>query len=121
MPIMGIRTTLNNKTEVPSNFFDENDAEVPIWDVGHSWTYDVTIFGGIPNYLTVDGVDERINSTIIVTETLLELGISPEILSFDSTAENMENINYLYLLNFQIITMLNYHLIFVMSLMIINN
>jgi hypothetical protein len=37
-------------------FFDENDAEVPIWDVGHSWTYDVTINGGIPKHVTLNNI-----------------------------------------------------------------
>jgi hypothetical protein len=54
MPLMGMKISLKDNTEIPSTIFDENDAEAPVWDVGHSWTYDVNIFGGIPNYVSLN-------------------------------------------------------------------
>ena len=41
-------------TEGTMEFNDEYDAEAPIWEVGHTWTYDITINGGITNHLTLN-------------------------------------------------------------------
>ena len=54
-----MKTTLKNNTEIPSTILDENDAEAPVWNVGHSWTYDVYIFGGIPNYVTFNNIRRK--------------------------------------------------------------
>ena len=54
--IIGINTSISYNNENSPAVFDENDAEIPIWDVGHSWTYDVTVHGGIPNYVTLSNI-----------------------------------------------------------------
>lgn len=52
MSIIGMEiTTQNNENdETP---FEENDADVPIWEVGHSWKYDITVSGGLPPYISI--------------------------------------------------------------------
>jgi len=56
MSIIGMTITKESNNRNTLTFFDENDAELPIWDVGDYWTYDVTINGGIPKYVTLSNI-----------------------------------------------------------------
>lgn len=54
--IVGTSTNKTSDFENSLIFEDENDAELPIWEVGHSWTYDVTINGGIGGIVSINNV-----------------------------------------------------------------
>jgi len=56
---------VGNKTV--SATFDDNDADVPIWHVGDSWTYDVTINGGIEEVAYLNNVEMK-DLTFVVEE-----------------------------------------------------
>ena len=49
-------TICASTSKIGLNIKDENDAEAPIWNVGHSWTYDVTINGGKPPNLNINNL-----------------------------------------------------------------
>ena len=67
--ITGMKITTNIDNEnVPIN--EENDAETPIWEVGHSWTYDITINGGIPPYISINNL--RMNDLTFTVDEVLE-------------------------------------------------
>ena len=56
-----IPITANNiKSELKkpqfSNYYDENDAEIPVWEEGHTWTYEVIMYGGIPNVVNLNNI-----------------------------------------------------------------
>ena len=70
MSIIGMKTTKESVNRNTLTFFNENDAETPIWDVGHSWTYDVTINGGIPPNLNIDNL--KMNDLIFTVEQVLD-------------------------------------------------
>ena len=49
VPITAIKLKTDLTKPQISTIYDENDAEAPIWEEGHTWTYEVTMYGGIPS------------------------------------------------------------------------
>jgi len=67
---VGVYPAVAVESESSLNFIDENDAEVPIWNVGHSWTYDVTINGGLSPYLSINNF--KMNNLKLTVEEVLD-------------------------------------------------
>ena len=53
---IGIQTFKENEINNNSINLNENDAEAPVWDVGHYWTYDITINGGFSNKIIINNL-----------------------------------------------------------------
>ena len=54
----------------PLFFSEENDAEAPMWEVGNSWTYEITMDGGILPYININYI--FFNNLILTVEEVLD-------------------------------------------------
>lgn len=63
-----------------NTLFDENDADLPEWDLGDSWTYEITIDGGLENFGMRNLKLENLIFTVIeVQEEYYKLDVSSEL------------------------------------------
>jgi len=47
---------MDDSPKITPLFFDENDADLPTWTVGNSWTYEITMNGGIEDFVDINNL-----------------------------------------------------------------
>ena len=70
LSITGMKITSNIENENKGPINEENDADTPIWEVGHYWTYDITINGGIAPYISINNL--KMNDVKFEVDEVLE-------------------------------------------------
>jgi len=78
--LSGLSFTLVDDDPTTSNFFVEDDAVAPEWEVGHTWTYEATLNGGFPGYWTFSNI--RTTDLVITVE---EVQSDSYLLSFSAS------------------------------------
>ena len=73
LPVFSAITALNitNSTENKENskYSEEDDADTPIWVIGNSWIYDITINGGLSSYWNINNL--KMNDLSFTVEEIL--------------------------------------------------
>jgi hypothetical protein len=84
----------HQKTNIFTSNSNGNDAEIPTWYIGNKWVYDITISGGVENFLDLNNVNfNDLEFTLdAITDDYYEVSIDGTITGYATV--NLETISF---------------------------